>query len=179
MKEYTFKKSTCERYDIKFGGWGWAIITIDERGGLFNCQSDYGTYAYTWPNHGSKTFKHFLIEISKSPDYLLKKVAQKTYFDFDSHLEKWKKTIFKMRKEHEITKDQTRELFDFLDYLDSGASYDLIQMDILSNDLVSDLGAPWDIFEMDKDYTPDAYGFVSEVMPIFASILKNEIEGDG
>jgi hypothetical protein len=81
MKDYTFKKSTCERYDLRWKRSGWAIFTIDENGGLFNCQSDYGDYCYSWPNHGRKSFKHFILELAEDTHYFLKKVAKEDYFD--------------------------------------------------------------------------------------------------
>lgn len=63
-EKYTFKSSTCERYDIKLTDkFGVAIITIDENSGLFNAQSDYGSYSYSWSNH----------------DLLLKKLLNKEF----------------------------------------------------------------------------------------------------
>ncbi|MFW9970258.1 MAG: hypothetical protein ACFFDF_08670 [Candidatus Odinarchaeota archaeon] len=85
--KYEIKKSMSERYDIRFGRCGWATITIDENGGLFNCQSDYGDYSYSWPRHGRKSFKHFLIEICKDKHYFLKKVANEDYFDYQKNKE--------------------------------------------------------------------------------------------
>ena len=77
--EYKVNKSVCERYDFRFDQWGWAKITIDERDGMFSAQSDYGTYAYSWPHHGRKSFKHFLIEIARDSHYFLKKVSSRTH----------------------------------------------------------------------------------------------------
>jgi hypothetical protein len=183
MDPYTFKKSTCERYDIRFGRWGWAIFTIDENGGLFNCQSDYGDYSYSWPNHGRKTFKHFIIEIAKDGHYLLNKVAEKDFFDFDEHLKQWKKTLIEMRRERhscdEYTKENIREAWDFLCGLGCvySNSTDLLINEMMYSDELKELGIsePWETFDVNRDYSPQANAFAKEIMPMFADILKKEL----
>lgn len=177
MEDYKFKKSTCERYDIRFGSYGWAIFTIDENGGLFHCQSDYGDYSYLWPKHGRKSFKHFLIEITRSTDYLLGKISRETHFDFDKCLRLWKKEIIKMRKEEEYSKEELREAWDFIENIDSGMPCECVQNELYDSREISKIcgGEPWYVFETDKDYPPSAVVFAKEVMPIFAEILKNEI----
>lgn len=75
---YQFKKSHSERYDFTriAGKSTWAIITIDENGGLLSIQSDYGDWSFAWPRHGRESFKHFLIEMGKDEDYFIKKVVR-------------------------------------------------------------------------------------------------------
>jgi len=133
IEDYTFKKSTCERYDLRWKNNGWATFTIDENGGLFNCQSDFGDYNYSWPKHGRESFKHFLIEITRSPEYLLGKVAKEDCFDLDKALKQWKPRIIEMRKDREITADQAREAWDFIEGLDNSSSVDYLQSEIYSN----------------------------------------------
>jgi hypothetical protein len=94
MQEYIVTKSTCERYDLRWKNCGWAIITIDENGGVFNCQSDYGDYSYCWPHHSRESFKHFLCEINTG--YLLNKVAEEDFYDHDKCFESWKKEDINM-----------------------------------------------------------------------------------
>jgi len=181
MDEYTVKKSVCERYDLRFRH-EWAFFTIDENSGLFSCSSSYGVYAYNWPNHGRKTFKHFLIEIARSPDYLLRKVSDDKYFDFDKCLRNWKKEIIKLRKNISwsnefLLKEDARELWDFIEDLDSGMSCDYIQRQLYDHEIINKIcgSEPWYMFETDKTYPPDAVIFANEVMPMFADFLKKEI----
>ncbi|MBU2701132.1 hypothetical protein Ga0466249_002246 [Sporomusaceae bacterium BoRhaA] len=176
LPDYQFKKSTCERYDIRFNRGEWAIFTIDENGGLFNCHSSYGDYAYSWPNHGRKTFKHFLIELERDYWYLLNKVSDKTYFNFDKTVAKWKKEIIEWRKECEITKQQARDAFDVINDLDEGMSADYTYTKFIESDGISDLCPDaWEVFDCVKEYPGEAMTFAKTIMPMFADILKKEI----
>jgi len=177
-EEYTFKKSTCERYDIRWGKYGWATITIDENGGLFNAQSDFGNYNYAWPKHGRESFKHFLIEITRSPDYVLRKIAKEDYFDFIKAEEKWKSKIIDIRKQGACTKEQARDAWVFIDELDASGSADFLQNEIYgSSEIYAMSEEPWYDFEIELSYPPMALRFINEVMPMFADILRKEIEG--
>ena len=62
MGEPSVQKSVCERYDVRDGNHGWAIIMVDERGGVLQINSDFGNWSYNWPHHGRESFKHFLVE---------------------------------------------------------------------------------------------------------------------
>lgn len=173
---YTFKKSTCERYDIKFNSFGWAIITIDESGGLFNAQSDYGSYSYSWPNHGRKSFKHFILELARDRSYFLGKVSNDNHFNFDESLRQWKKALIEMRKERERTKDDIREAWDFIEEIDGSMSWDHVQHELYQSKIINKICCePWYVFAGVLEYPPAAVMFAKEVMPIFAEILKQEI----
>jgi hypothetical protein len=176
--EYTFKKSTCERYDIRFRKHEWAIFTIDENGGLMNCHSSFGDWSYAWPSHGRKTFKHFLIEITREPDYLLCKVSDKTYFDFDQSIRNWKKKIIEIRRAYECDKEPAREAFDFINDLEDGMSADYTMAQIYDSNALSEISSEvWEEFNPVKDYPHSAKVFANEIMSIFAEILKSEDEG--
>ena len=178
INEYTFKKSTCERYDIRFRHGDWAAITIDENGGLFNCHSSFGDYTYSWPSHGRKTFKHFLIEITRDYFYLLNKVSDKTYFNFDKTVADWKKKIIGWRKNYEITKEQARDAFDVIKDLEDGMSSDYTYMRLIESDGIRnlDIADEWEVFGCIKEYPGDAMVFAMEIMPMFADILKSELK---
>ncbi|SHN86473.1 MULTISPECIES: hypothetical protein [Desulfitobacterium] len=177
-REYSFKKSTSERYDIRWGKYGWAVITIDENGGMFNAQSDYGNYAYSWPNHGRKSFKHFIsLDLAKDPTYFLGKVSRETHFDYERTIKKWKREIIQIRRNKECTKEQAGEAWDFITYLDdySGSSH-AIQMKVYeSHELSAICEEPNYVFGVELDYPPDAKNFAKEVLPIFAEIIRQEI----
>lgn len=178
MEEYTFKKSTCERYDLRWKHNGWATFTIDENGGIFSVQSDFGNYNYAWPKNGRESFKHFLIEITRSPDYVLGKISKEDYFDPDKAEKKWKAKIIELRKDRECTKEQARDAWEFLvNDLNVDGSVDYLQSEIYGNSAIAALSEePWYEFEIDLDYPRMAVRFVNEVMPMFADILRKEIE---
>lgn len=176
--DYTFKKSTCERYDIHFRKHEWAIFTIDENGGLMNCHSSFGDWSYAWPRHGRKTFKQFLIELASSSDYLLNKVSDRAYFDFDQSVRNWKKIIIDMRKDYECDKGEAREAFDFIKDLEDGLSIDYTMNRIYESGAIKDICSdPWEVFNPVRDYPHSAKVFANEIMSIFAEILKVEIGG--
>jgi hypothetical protein len=177
--DYTFKKSTCERYDIRFGSWGWAIITIDENGGLFNCHSDYGDYNYSWPNHGRKSFKHFILELARDYHYLLGKVSKEDYFDYVKSRKSWQKAIIKARKDGDCTKEEARNAWEFIDGLDEYSnSPHIIQKELYESDAIEAIAGsePWYMFDTEMEYSPQAMAFATEIMPIFADIIRTEIE---
>lgn len=174
-EDYTFKKSVCERYDVRFRH-EWAIFTIDENGGLFNCHSSYGDYSYSWPHHGRKTFKHFLIEITRDYEYLLNKVSSKSYFNFDKNVELWKKKIIEWRREYKIEKEQARNAFNTIDELDDGSA-DYVYSQLIGSGVIREICSDaWEVFDCVKEYPGDAMAFATKLMPIFAEILKAEIE---
>lgn len=177
MEEYTYKKSVCERYDLLFNRGDWAMFTIDEKAGLLGCHSSYGDYSYAWPNHGRETFKHFLIEITRSPGYLLNKVSDRTYFDFDKTIDAWKERIVGWRKDGSITKEQARDAYDDICKVDEG-SPDYVLNQISDSEAINATcgGCVWEDFECVMEYPHDAKVFVEQIMPMLAEVLKEEIE---
>ncbi len=178
LNDVKVQKSTCERYDLRWDRFGWATFAIDEAGGIFNCQSDHGNYNHHWPHHGRKTFKHFLIELARDPQYLMEKVSEKTYFNFDANLGEWKRTVLQMRKDKELTKEQAKDVWDFLrDELgDYSRSPEIIQKEIYEHwPFNAIINEPWYCFEVNLDYPPEAHIFAKEVMPMFADVLKKEL----
>ena len=176
LPDYTFKKSTCERYDLRFNKHEWAIFTIDENGGLFNCHSSFGDYTYSWPHHGRKTFKHFILEITRDYWYLLNKVSNETYFNFEKTVTEWKNKIVEWRKDRDISKKQVRDAIEFINGLDSGMSADYTITRLIESDVISDICSDsWEVFDCVKEYPGDAMVFAKTVMPMFADILKKEI----
>lgn len=175
MEEYRFEKSTCEKYTIRWERGGWAIFTIDESG-LFNCQSDYGDYQYMWPNHGRKSFKHFIMELARDTSYTLGKVAKKEYFDEYGTLEQWKQAIITERKENNLTQEEARALWDEILQINLDNAYSA-QQGIYDNRIIGKIyDEPWYVFEAGQVYSPDARYFANIIMPMFAEILKKEIE---
>lgn len=176
MEEYTFKKSTCERYDIRWKPYGWAIITIDENGGMFSAQSDFGNYAYSWPNHGRESFKHFILELARDSHYFLGKVAKENYFDSNKALDRWKSKIIEIRKDRDCTQEQARDAWDFINDLDLSLSKDYLEVRMYESDAINAIcEEPWYVFDMDLDYSPQANAFAYKVMPMFADILKEDL----
>ena len=178
MEDYMFKKSTCETYTIRWGVFGWAVFAIDEETGLFNCQSDYGDYNYMWPNHGRKSFKHFIIELAEDTHYLLKKVSKDDSFNYEKTIESWKNLIIEIRKERICTKEKARGAWDVVINLDDfSGSPDMCQREVFESDEISHLyPEPWYVFDAYMEYPLGARAFAHEIMPIFADLLRKEIE---
>lgn len=177
-------KSTCEKYTIRWNNYEWAIFTIDENG-LFNCQSSYGNYQYRWPNHGRKSFKHFILDLAKDPLYLLNKVSKKTRCCYEESLKLWKQEIIQMRRDKDCTKKQARMAWNFFLGLDEYSNSEiLIQKEIFDSPEINDiypndsLGA-LETFEAIMDYPRDAWFFAKKIMPMFAEVIKKEIASLG
>jgi hypothetical protein len=173
----TYKKSTCEKYTLRFNkGWDWAVFTIDETG-IFQCHSSFGDYNYHWTAFGD-SFKKFLTEIDSY--YLLNKVANEDYFDLGKYQEKAKAVILALRKKNEINREQARELWEFvMDELEGyGNSYDLVCKEIYENSLLNKVYRG-DVFYSDfapeRDYSPRAKAFAHNIFPKFVEVLKAEI----
>jgi len=177
MKEYTCKKSTCERYDIRLKkGYGWATITIDENGGLFNAQSDYGSYSYSWPNHGRKSFKHFILELVRDKSYFLGKVADDKFYYQDKTEKAWKEEVIKARRERDLNEEEARELWDVIVDFDYSSDTSL-QYQCYENETVcKHFCEPWDVFDVVHGFSPEAHAFADIIMPILGEIIKKEID---
>ena len=179
MEGYTCKKSTCEKYDVKFNRGDWAFITIDESIGLFQAHSSFGDYSYSWPCHGRKSFKEFILELAEDSYYFLGKVAKDDYFYDDETQECWKKKIINDRRGNgdvDLTEEQARELWDIVEEIEY-YSAEGCQRELYNNKIVWDLYCePWNYVELVVGYSPNARFFAKEVMPMFAKIIKKELE---
>ena len=177
MEEYNFKKSTCERYDIKLkNDFGWAIITIDENGGIFNAQSDFGDYSYRWPSHGRKSFKHFIQELVRDKGYFLGKVADGNHYYQSETGKAWKKEVIRARKEQDLDKEQARELWDEITGFDYFSTSESLQRECYESDIVHKYyPEPWYSFDIVYGVSPQANAFADIIMPIFGEIIKKEI----
>lgn len=175
---YTVSKSTCEMYEFKFHG-DYAYVLIDESTGLFQVSSSYGTYGYSWPYHGRKTFKHFILEIVRDSHYLLGKVARADYFYEEETKEKWLKQICKDRYfsyDVELSKEEARELYDDIkeaDFYSADRAVDFIY----SNDIIAECygSEPWYTFEPVIGYSPNALGFAKYILPMIEEVIEKEL----
>lgn len=177
MEDYTYKKSTCERYDIRLSDdFTWATITIDENGGLFNAQSDFGNYNYSWPQHGRKSFKHFILRLVEDKSYFLRKVATDDHYYQEDTEKAWKEEIIRARRENELNKEQARELWNEITSFDYTSSMHL-QYQLQESDVVSKFYyEPWYSFEIVSGVSPSAHAFADIIMPILGDIISKEIK---
>jgi hypothetical protein len=102
----TVKKSTCERYDVRDGFDNWAVIMLDEAGGVVSIQSAYGNWGYHWTHHGCKSLKHFLPKMDNW--YLVNKLTNGARdFDGEATLKQFtkgaKQTIIETRRERSFS----------------------------------------------------------------------------
>lgn len=177
MKLKNLQKDVCEKYTLRFeNGVDYAIFTIDETG-MFNCQSSFGNFNYKWYSFGDN-FKEFLSRLDDG--YLLNKLCNRSYFNAYEYIQDSKRTIIKKRRDYNLTGEQARTLWTFFDKtVDScNDSVDIIRNEFYCNsDLSEILGPePWTSeYWPEADYSPDQLAFVNKVYPIFASILKEEL----
>ncbi|XEC97026.1 hypothetical protein AB6A23_11075 [Paenibacillus tarimensis] len=200
MQEYSIGKSTMERYNIRLKGgnhWrcAWAIISISDDG-VFNAQTDCGDFSYRWSSFG-ECFKSFLIEIcSKDTDYLYRKICDSELdgrIDIEKTVDNMKSRIIQRRREDgnrkpflcddELSPDEARELWDALNSL---SCHDEVSNDAFASIFYHEL--PSDerrkVFSDEFWYddllvtSPDrrAKAFCEVIAPIFAEILKGELE---
>lgn len=179
INKYTFKKSICEQYEIKLDKYNSMTFTIDNTG-LFQAHGSYGTYAFKWKYYDEETFKNFIIELSKDPDYFLSRITKRNYFYAEKTEEEWKKRIIFDRRGKDfesikLTQEEARELWEIINSIDY-SSADRCQSELFHHKIVWDkYSTPWDCFETVEGYSPDAKYLAEKVMPIFADILKNEL----
>lgn len=77
---------------------GWAILFLDDAG-CFAALSDYGNYAYRWNANGlgdARDLRDFIVTCD--PEYILRKISQKTAYDADKTLADVQRTILEKRR---------------------------------------------------------------------------------
>lgn len=174
----TITKSTSERYDIRTGRHNeWAIIMVDERGGLLNIQSDYGNYGYHWSNHGCKTFKHFLIKIDTS--YLINKIAPDQDFDAIATLKQFRDQAYQFirthRKELIYTRGQARALWEEVKSISEPHSPTEFVTEIQNSKLDELYPEPYHDPGLIHVPNRQATQFCERIWPIFVGALREEI----
>lgn len=203
--EFSHSKQLVEEYHMRAKkGFAWATITISHDGS-FSAQSDYGSFSYAWPRHGRDSFKHFLIEITRSCDeypqgYFYDKIKssdRENRVDTKTTLKNIRDLIIKARRDagvtpftkgsmRECTAEEARDLWGALDEFerthDGIISQDLFystmsHMSELQNHIIH-----WEAFVENYDdmieYTYDtaALAFCKYILPAFRDILKKELE---
>ena len=108
-------------------------------------------------------------------------MSKEDHFDVDKAEKKWKARIIEIRKQGGCTKEQARDVWEFLiNDLDTSSSIDYLQSEIYGNSPISAISEePWYDFEVELNYPYMAIRFANEVMTMFADILRKEIEGEG
>lgn len=177
---YTVAKRQCEMYEFRFNDrWDWAFISLDESNGIFQAYSSYGTYGYSWSNHGRESFKHFILEVIEDPSYFLRKVAKPDYFDEELTKEKWLQQICRDRYPNDdvkLGKEEARDLYDGVKEEEFYSAERAMEF-IFSNETISKCYGcePWYAFEPVVTYSPDVLGFAKLVLPMLGEVLKKEL----
>jgi hypothetical protein len=200
MSDYKLTKSTMERYDIRLQGedhWrcAWATISISDDG-VFNAQTDCGNFNYYWGSPG-KSFKSFLMDIcSKDTNYLYRKIARSDregQIDVEKTINNMKARVIQNRQENrnrtpyvmdELSPEEARELWDALDCIEnnhseisSDAFSSLFYYELPDKERSKVFSDEWwydDILVTTEDI--GAKAFCEVVAPVFAEILKSELE---
>lgn len=117
------------------------------------------------------------MDLVRDESYFLGKVAKENYFNADKAIGQWQEEVIKIRKDRECTKSQARDAWNFINDLDSSLSPDLLQERIYeSREIGAICEEPWYVFEINLEYSPMARVFARRVMPMFADIIRKEIE---
>lgn len=170
------KTLNAERYDIHLGRNGWAIIVIDEMSGFFATVSDYGNWSHVWPHHGRESFKHFLVEISKDPDYFMKKVAGgRREWDEEATHKRVRGDLLRHRREGNCTKKEARTLWKKILFMedegfDKQGYANQLYEDGIADNLYSDGEIP-----IVNTFPSDLKQFSKLVYPIFVDTLRKEL----
>ena len=174
-KEFTCKKSTVEKYDIRWNRGEWAIFTIDNSCGGMTCHSSYGDWNYSWPRHGRESFKHFILELEKDWQYLLRKVA-KPVFDFDESVKRWKRNFLEMRRDGSCTKEEARNAYDVVKSLeieDAGYCAAILNESYAIHEADPDF---WELLDGVKVFSNSDIAFAKEIWPMLCKVLREELK---
>lgn len=197
MSDYKVKKSVMERYDIRLNSWGcqWAIISISDDG-VFNAQTDCGDFSYRWGSFGG-CFKSFLIDIcSKDSHYLYSKIhshSRAGLIDVEKTVNNMKEKIIENRRQtgnrepyvlDELSPEEARDLWDDLESVQS--NHDEITSDAFASIFYHELSSEIREKVFSDEFWYDDYlvetsdrqaeAFCEVVAPVFAEILKKELE---
>ena len=175
--EFTCKKSTVEKYDIRWNRGEWALFTIDLETNTMQCHSSFGDYAYTWSSPG-ESFKRFLIGLEKDCGYLLNKVSRPV-FDFDESIKRWKKMIIDYRRDGSIDKEAARDCWQVVVDCESygveeeGYCYSIVAD---SSTITEHFFDAWETFAGVKTFPAAAMTFGKVIWPMLCKVLREEQE---
>ena len=167
----TVTRSVCERYDIRLGGMGWAVIMLDERGGVLQINSDFGNWSYNWPYHGRETFKHFIVELGRDTEYLMGKLGSRDYFLHRETEAAWRKEALSKRRQGMIDKRIAREAWDAMDAMEWASPEDCYRSWDGSKALVMAIDEPTVV----RDWDPGLKQFIARVWPVFVDAIRREL----
>lgn len=150
---------------------GWAILFLDSIG-CFAALSDYGDYAYRWPQAGwgPGDFRRFLLSCDRS--YLFGKLAPRDEYDGQETLKLIRERIVEKRREGGLTKEQARAEMDLLEEhdLDSEDGFSRWMDDTI-------LGDAW---EMACQSPPaQAVAFMDRCLPRLRALIEAELKEEG
>ena len=174
-KEFSCKKSTVEKYDLRWNRGEWAVFTIDSAAGGMTCHSSFGDWNYSWPRHGRETFKHFILELERSSEYLLNKVSDPK-FDFDKSVAMWKEHILRLRRECSCSKEEAREAYDVVNGMeieDEGYCVAVLNESSAISEVDPDF---WELFSGVKEYSYSDRMFAETIWSMLCKILREELE---
>ena len=157
---------------------GWGKFVIDESG-YFSCVSDYGNYAFQWPNAGGNTdFREFLCSLSA--DYLSGKLGNgERQFKASSTEAKIRQRILEIRRSNKphdefgfgLDKEQAREAYDDLENCSSEYEFTKFIEEhwtaFSDNSEILTYGESWDM-----------KNFCEKLYPLFVQELKKEMAAE-
>lgn len=198
MSEYKVIKSSVEVYKLRTStGFDWANIYINEfgnSGGELVIYSDYGNWAYTWPNC-RETFKKYLSEM-EDKYYMMKKLngTDPKIINFDATEKEMRS---EMVEEHnmmirnaeedgdmdEVEKiklqiaedeEELNELFQHEYWGDQNLIYVLL-VEYFDGLFERIWASDWEYLPIVKEYNSGLTMFCNKIWPCFIEQLKKEI----
>lgn len=179
-------RTTADRYTVRHAG-EYAAIFLNEwtepagNGprylGEIAINSSFGAWAYQWSACGMP-FRAFLAQLDNG--YLMDKLAGAGAYKFDgpASMRLAFGKVLKARRQHEIDRDEARELWDSLiDVQDDAMSGLSLFIHLLSGieDKHGILDEPWYMARQKEN--PQVAGFLRELWPEFIAALRMEIPG--
>ena len=170
------EKLDAEMYYLRFAPTGWAILFLHEGTGAVSIQSDWGDWSHYWPPraHGRTSLKAFLCE--GDFDYLADKFMGRTEdeFDLEGTVKAIKKRIVEARWQHDLSKDDARELIEEAELMAEEGPVRDVLLDGMSATMRRLLGGEhWPIIEYRK---PAKYLWLRDgVLPALVDELRRHL----
>lgn len=148
-------------------GEGWAIIILREDGFL-SAVSDFGNYAYRWPNHGRSDFREFLLRAERDWDYFAKKLNPNRHLDSEASLNKLREELLRLRRTKGISKKAAQETL----YLINGYSEDWEGL-VRDPEIAEVIQEPWRFAVM--RLCSDVVSFCKIILPRLSEVLRKQL----
>lgn len=163
-----------EKVDVDYGSCLWAIFNIDTKNYTLSIESDCGNYSYGWvPTPNSESFVHLMSRVDE--EYLLKKLADRTEFDYEASKSQTIDNITSMYEDEPETLNNILEEVEYEEAV-SDMKYSAHDFYHEMDKILTDYGC-MDRFETiicEMDYTANAKKIANVFCTVLQPFLKEE-----